>query len=465
MRRRFLILSFFLLSTFLALGQEVKVRGQFLLDSAKVGKYVPFSLTARYSKDQDVLFPDSTFSFAPFEFYKKNYFTTVTKDTLSYDSVVYYLATYETDRLQKLRLPVFVIQPRDCTKVFSQEDSLNIVSTVKSFPDSLSIDQLPVKMNTAYQKVDWTLNYPLLTLLVGVLIAGALIVWTVFGKRIREHFRQKRLLKRYQAFLGNFNRLTEELKSDLTAPRAEEAMTVWKKYMEELSDVPYTKYTTREIKLAFAGNDIGTSLSAIDRMIYGHITLESLDAFQQLKSEAENSFRKKAARPDLVIDTDIIAPKVIETAEEPIQKIAPVQLTRSGIEGYADLLRELPCPFCGKANEKLNGTTLHTVKSFIVLTSYKKNPIVGCPTCLNRKNNLAILSTALLGWWGFPWGLIKTPQYLYLNIKEKKKIRSKEPNDVLLSFAYTHADKIEVNKHNKQKLEDIIKTKKSWWQW
>lgn len=465
MRRQiFILFAFSFLST-LVFAQDVKVRGRFLTDSAKIGQPVSFALTASHAKDQDVLFPDSTFSFAPFEFHKKQYFATITKDTLSYDSVVYYLATYETDSLQKLRLPVFVVQPRDCTKVFSPEDSLGLIAMVKSYPDSLSIDKLPLKMNTAYQKVNWTLNYPLLMLLVGALVAAALIVWTVFGERIREHFRQKRLLKEYQAFLGKFNRLTEELKSNLTAPGAEEALIVWKKYMEKLSDIPYTKYTTREIKQAFAGNDISLSLSAIDRMIYGHISLESLDAFQQLKSEAEISFRKKAARPDLVINTDIITPKENEAPAEQTQEvIAPAQLSHMSLGGPVDILRELPCPYCGKNNEKLNGTILHTVRSFIVLTSYKKKPIVACPTCLNKKNNLAILSTFLLGWWGIPWGLIKTPQYIYLNIKEKKKIRSEEPNEVLLSFAYHHADKIEANKHDKQKLKEIIKPKKRWWQ-
>ncbi len=459
MRSRIFIVFIFSLASVLAFSQDVQVRGQFLSDSTKIGIPVPFSLTARHSKTQDILFPDSAFSFAPFEFHKKIFFTTVTKDTISYDSVVYYLSTFETDSLQKLRLPVFIVQPRDCTRVFSDEDSLRLISMVHSYPDSVSIDKLPVKMNTAYQKVNWTLNYPLLTLLAAIIIAVAIIVWTVFGQRIKEHFRQKRLLKNYQTFQDKFNRLIEELKANLTATRAEEALTVWKKYMEELSDVPYTKYTTREIKQAFAGNDISPSLTAIDRMIYGHITLESVDAFQQLKSEAETSFRKKSSQPQpqpraQVEKGSIVSP---DSAE-------PRQVTMNEVVEYATLLRELPCPFCGKTHEKINGTTLHTVKSFIVLTSSRKKSIIGCPTCLNRKNNMAILSTALLGWWGIPWGLIKTPQYIYLNVKEKKNIRSKEPNNVLLGFAYQHAHEIEANKDNKENLLKVIKSKKSWWQ-
>ena len=293
MRRRFFILSFFFLSSFLVIGQEVKVRGQFLTDSAKVGKYIPFSLTARYSKNQDVLFPDSTFSFAPFEFYKKNFFATVTKDTISYDSVVYYLATYETDRLQKLRLPVFVVQPRDCTKVFSQEDSLSLISTVKSFPDSLSIDQLPVKMNTAYQKVNWTLNYPLLTLLAGALIATALIVWTVFGKRIRKHYMLKRLQKNHQAFLDKFNGLVEQLKSSLISSTAEEALITWKKYMEGLAAKPFTKYTSKEIIAQERDRMLGDALHSMDRLIYGGVNDFSDASFLTLRTYTEAQYHKK----------------------------------------------------------------------------------------------------------------------------------------------------------------------------
>ena len=263
------------------------------MDSAKVGKYIPFSLAARYSKNQDILFPDSTFSFAPFEFYKKDYFITVTSDTLSYDSVVYYLATYETDRLQKLRLPVFVVQPRDCTKVFSQEDSLSLISSVRSFPDSLSIDRLPVKMNTAYQKVNWTLNYPLLALMAGAIIVLALIVWTFFGKRIRKHYTLKRLQKNHQAFLDKFNELAEQLKSSLTSPRAEEALLIWKKYMEGLAAKPFTKYTSKEIIAQERDALLGDALKSMDRLIYGGVSDFSDASFLTLRTYTEKQYHKK----------------------------------------------------------------------------------------------------------------------------------------------------------------------------
>jgi hypothetical protein len=285
-----LILSFFSTAAFC---QEIKVRGQFLSDSTRIGAYVPFALTARYPKNQDILFPDSTFSFAPFEFHKKLFYTTVTKDTLSYDSVVYYLSTFETDLLQKLRLPVFVIQPRDCTKVFSPEDSIGLKRVVLSFPDSLSIDKLPVKMNTAYQKVSWTLNYPFFALLAGVLGAVLLIVWTMFGKRIRKYYALKRLQKNHLAFQDRFNQLSAQLQSSLTASHAEEALIVWKKYMEGLIAKPFTKYTSKEIIAQEKDSILGDALRSMDRLIYGGMTELSDASFSTLQAYTEAQYHKK----------------------------------------------------------------------------------------------------------------------------------------------------------------------------
>jgi hypothetical protein len=235
--------------------------------------------------------------------------------------------------------------------------------------------------------------------------------------------------------------------------------------MEELSGVPYTKYTTREIKKAFAGNEISPSLLAIDRMIYGGIPLESLDSFQELKSEAENLFRKKASEQNASLKTleqSSSGENKINTS--PQEPIAAKEFTVTDVENYANLLRDLPCPLCHRTDEKLNGTIAYTARSIIVMTITRKKPYIGCPTCLNRKNNFAIATTALLGWWGFPWGLIRTPQYIYLNFKAKKTIRSPRPNDVLMSLTFQNIKEIDANKDNKDKLKEIIKPKKSWWQ-
>ena len=102
MFKKISILLASVLISFFASAQQAKVRGSFLADSVRIGEAIPYSLTAYHSKKTDVLFPESSFSFAPFEFRSKRFFPTVTKDTISYDSVVYYLSTYEVQPVQHL---------------------------------------------------------------------------------------------------------------------------------------------------------------------------------------------------------------------------------------------------------------------------------------------------------------------------------------------------------------------------
>lgn len=130
------------------------------------------------------------------------------------------------------------------------------------------------------------------------------------------------------------------------------------------------------------------------------------------------------------------------------------------IETYSKLLRDLPCPVCDKNDEKLNGTISHTVKSFIFFTSSETEPTIACPNCLDKKNNNAMLSTVLLGWWGIPWGLFKTPVYIYRNFKAKQQNRLENSNEALLSYTLGNIGEIETYKDDKERLLDILKSKK-----
>src|SRR5688500_16263838 len=102
-----LAIGLFVASLGSSIGQDVNVRGGFFLDSLRVGDQTGFYLTATYPSNLNIIFPDSTFNYHPFEFNKKRYFPTQTTDGKSYDSVIYYLSTFEVDRIQQLSLPVF----------------------------------------------------------------------------------------------------------------------------------------------------------------------------------------------------------------------------------------------------------------------------------------------------------------------------------------------------------------------
>ncbi|MCW5912776.1 MAG: hypothetical protein KIT62_17025 [Cyclobacteriaceae bacterium] len=282
----------FLFAVYAAPGQEVKVRGGFEGDTVRLGLPIRYTVTAQYPSRYQVLFPDSTFNFAPFEFKSKKYVPTKTLNNLSYDSVVYTLVSFEIDSLQILSLPVFQVQKRDSLVYHTDADTVFFSAMVENIPDSLAINQLPLKTNTAYNKVSWILNYPVLLIIGGILLVVAILVWIVFGKRIRKHFVLKRLMKKHNTFITLFDQAVEKLSQTFSPDMAERSITLWKKYMEELSDRPYTKYTSKEIRELEKG-ELTQALQAVDRMIYARLQPESLSAFEQLKIFTVNRFNQK----------------------------------------------------------------------------------------------------------------------------------------------------------------------------
>jgi hypothetical protein len=276
----------------LLFGQEVNVRGGFLSDSLKIGEQTAYYLSARYPSELTVLFPDSTHSFAPFEYEKKEYFLTSTSDGISRDSTVYYLTTFEVDRVQFLRLPVYVVHASDCTAVQTAADSVQIIQLVDQVPDTVSADKLPLKMNTAYQEVHYDLNFWLIVISIAVIGVLAIVIWLVFGKRIRQYFKARRLQKNHADFLETYAQLLKQLQTAFSTLTAESALVTWKKYMEELESRPYTKLTTRETLKLVKEPRLSEDLGRIDKAIYGHDTAV-IQPLENLKRFADEQFRKK----------------------------------------------------------------------------------------------------------------------------------------------------------------------------
>jgi hypothetical protein len=272
--------------------QDIDVHGGFLSDSLKIGEQTAYYLSARYPSDLTILFPDSTHAFTPFEYVNKEYFLTHTTDGISADSTVYYLTTFEIDRIQFLQLPVYVVQQGDCTVVTSERDSVLITQFVTQIPDSLTADRLPLKMNTAYQKVFYNFNVWLLIIVVGALVVIALLVWLLFGKRISRYFLLKRMEKNHAHFLNTYNGMLARLAAAFSPPATESALVTWKRYMEQLEARPYTKLTTRETLRLLKEPALTEDLGRIDRAIYGHDS-SVVDSLEHLKGYADQKFRQR----------------------------------------------------------------------------------------------------------------------------------------------------------------------------
>jgi DNA-directed RNA polymerase subunit RPC12/RpoP len=78
-------------------------------------------------------------------------------------------------------------------------------------------------------------------------------------------------------------------------------------------------------------------------------------------------------------------------------------------------IHQAPCPKCGGAGP-VDVYVAHKVWSALLLTSWSSTPQVSCRSC-GRKSQLAGAGFSLvLGWWGFPWGLVVTPVQIGRNL-------------------------------------------------
>jgi len=275
-----------------ACAQELKVHGKFLQDSIKIGEDAVYYLTARYPSELNILFPDSTTSFLPFEFHKRQYFPTNTKKGISYDSVVYHLRTFETDSIQRFSLYVFAVHPSDCTIVSAAPDSLILKAMIKNLPDSISLQDLPLKETIAFEPIPTVFNYIILSFILGVLLVAAAATWILFGKKIKRHYLIKKLQRNHNRFLEEFTTNLSKLQSKPALTVAESTATLWKRYLENLESKPYTKLTTKEILRLIENEQVKDSLHSIDRAIYGN-QMVNTQSFDGLKDFAEFEFRKK----------------------------------------------------------------------------------------------------------------------------------------------------------------------------
>ena len=73
------------------------------------------------------------------------------------------------------------------------------------------------------------------------------------------------------------------------------------------------------------------------------------------------------------------------------------------------------CPKCGGAGP-VDVHTSHRIWSALFMTSWNSRPAVCCRRCGLTAKLGGITSSVLLGWWGFPWGVIGTPIQISRNL-------------------------------------------------
>ncbi|RUA35584.1 MAG: hypothetical protein DSY77_02365 [Bacteroidetes bacterium] len=282
MKKYGLGLIFSLAIIFNLYGQQIKPKGKFLQDSMAIGEPVEYSLSIRYPAEFQVLMPDSLYDYAPFEYTSKQYFPTKTDSTQSFDSVVYTLTSFEIEKIQKIKLPVFIIQGNDSTAVFAKSDSIYLEEQIQVVSDSLKM-----KTDAIITKLDKDFNYPYLIAFLIVLGIVILLVILFFGKRLRKKYQIWKLNKRHKKFRETFN---EKLSSvgDMPVEKIEKLLYTWKKHAEFISKSPYAKLTSKEINQMQQNEELYKNLKLIDRTIYSSKGRQNAtEAFQFLLNYAD----------------------------------------------------------------------------------------------------------------------------------------------------------------------------------
>ena len=132
------------------------------------------------------------------------------------------------------------------------------------------------------------------------------------------------------------------------------------------------------------------------------------------------------------------------------------KITENDVIEIKDKIVNLECPECGQNDTPLVGTIIHKVFSFIIFTSSREYPIITCEACAAKKRKDAFIFTAILGWWGVPFGIFRTPIALVRTYKDY--VNRKVISDAIISrFSIENIGEIKTNWEEKEKLVDFLR--------
>jgi len=93
------------------------------------------------------------------------------------------------------------------------------------------------------------------------------------------------------------------------------------------------------------------------------------------------------------------------------------------------------CPKCGGVGQPVDLQAAHRCISLVFMTRRSSKMELSCHACGNKMRLRESLLTLVLGWWGFPWGLIYTPVQIGKNISAMSAAPSTGPSADLVYSA------------------------------
>ncbi len=259
-----LLLGFFLSLSTQILAQSSIIYGKFIDDSLLVGKPVYYSLTYKHPSNEDVFFPDETYTIPPFEIIRRQFFPTITRNNISTDSIVYTLVTFDISPFQDLSMPVFAKKANgDSLAIYSKNDRIYTHTYFSKTPD---LRKVSLKKYSSIEKLPKDFN--LFGFLRGfsIVIAVCFFVFAFMGKRIRIQYHLFLFSRKNKVFINSFKKQTKDFTN---VENIVKSLVLWKEYMEWLEKKPYTSFTTKEIYQEIPNHRLLDALQEIDSSIYG----------------------------------------------------------------------------------------------------------------------------------------------------------------------------------------------------
>lgn len=283
------IITLFLLNNFSLFGQELKVEGYFLQDSAKLGEKVAYILKATYPPQKQVIFPDSTYNYGDMEYLGKKTYISYTPDSLTQDSVVYYLSNFSLDPVKNFALPAYEVLKYDSLIYFAEVDQLYLKLTIAEIPDQPFFQD-----NDHYQAIRGEFNYIYLIIALVLLSVIAIGVYLIFGKNIWHQYLIWKEKRRLERFNKRWDKTSRAFIQKPEPDRADELLGLWKHYLELVSDKPYREWTASEIAVDLPRDGILDDLRGIELIIYAGRQAEDLPHIcQNLKADCLIMYNKK----------------------------------------------------------------------------------------------------------------------------------------------------------------------------
>ena len=260
---RFFLFILFLIASIQVSAQKVQVSGYFTKDSARLGERVGYVLKASYPQSAQLIFPDSTFDFSPFVFLEKKTFVSATTEGITQDSSVYFLSNFSLEPSSYLALPVFELNRYDSITHYTTDAELKLKLNLDSIPE-----QLQFKENNVYQPLDKPFNWFVFSAIIGGILLVVGILFFVFAERIKRLFRKNRERLRWIQFERKWKKLSDLLQQQPNQSTADEAVGLWKGYLEHLRSQPIQEWTSSEIAAALDDKEVFKALRSIDIIIY-----------------------------------------------------------------------------------------------------------------------------------------------------------------------------------------------------